>query len=231
MTLSTSPLKRAPAARAVLAGSAAIVTGTGPSSIATAWAFASAGASVALASTDDLSIARAARGIEAAGGRAVALPTDLTDTAAVRRLVSAATEAFGGVDLAVNIPGALERGRAVSAADCRAVYVAMECELPAIVEAGGGAIVNAATASAGRRAEDGQCVIGLSRAAALDQMDSAVRVNVVIGGAGSPADFAGAAVWLCSDRAAHVTGAAVPAGLRSADPARSHEPVLVGEDH
>jgi len=40
-----------------------------------------------------------------------------------------------------------------------------------------------------------------------------VRVNALIAGAGSPADFASAAVWLCSERASHVTGAAVPLGL------------------
>lgn len=214
MALSTPSLKPPPADRDVLAGSAAIVTGTGPSSIATAWAFASAGASVALASTDDLAIARVARGIKAAGGRAVALPTDLSDPRAVRRLVSAAKEAFGPVHLAVNIPGTTEGGRADSAAYCRAVYLAMQFELPAIVESGGGAIVNAATTPTGHRGEEGQCVIGLSRAAALDHVDRGVRVNAVITGAGSPADFAAAAVWLCSERAAHVTSVAVPVGLR-----------------
>lgn len=214
MTLSTPTLKPTPADRAVLAGSAAIVTGTGPSSITTAWAFASAGASVALASTDDLSIARAARGIKASGGRAVALPTDLTDTEAVRRLVAAAKEAFGALDLAVNIPGAAVGGQAAIAANCRAVYLAMHFELPAIVEAGGGAIVNGATTPVGRGSEDGQCVIGLSRATALDHDDRGVRVNALMSGGGTPADFAAAAVWLCSERAAHVTGAAVPVGLR-----------------
>ena len=75
MTISTPALKSAPSERSVLAGKAAVVTGTGPSSIATALAFASAGASVALASDDDLSIAqRAMRGIKAAGGAAIALP-------------------------------------------------------------------------------------------------------------------------------------------------------------
>lgn len=218
MTLSTPNLTPPAAERTVLHGSAAIITGTGPSSLATAWAFASAGASVALASTDDLSIARAARRINAGGGSAVALPTDLSDTRAVRRLVSAAKEAFGRVDLAVNIPDTGDGGHADNVENCRAVYLAMQFELPAIVEAGGGAIVNAATTPTGRRAEDGQCIIGLSRAAALDHLDRGVRVNALIAGAGSPADFAGAALWLCSERAAHVTSVAVPAGLRPGRP-------------
>ena len=213
MTISTPALKSAPSERSVLAGKAAVVTGTGPSSIATALAFASSGASVALASDDDLSIARAVRGIKAAGGAAIALPTDLSDPRAVRQLVAAATEAFGGLDLAVNVPGAAEGARVDRAWTCRAVYLAMQFEVPAIVESGGGAIVNATATPSGRKPEDGQCVIGLSRAAALDHAARGVRVNAVIAGAGSPADFASAAVWLCSERASHVTGAAVPLGL------------------
>jgi NAD(P)-dependent dehydrogenase (short-subunit alcohol dehydrogenase family) len=213
MTVST-PRLDPPSIHRVLAGSAAIVAGTGASGIATAQAFASAGASVALASRDELSMLRAVRGIEARGGRALAIPTDLSDAKAVERLVSMTTDSFGRIDLAVNVPGWVDAPPGHPAHSCRTVYVAMQHELPAIVEAGGGAIVNGATTPVGRGSEDGQCVIGLSRATALDQEDRGVRVNAVMSGVGTPADFAAAAVWLCSDRAAHVTGAAVPVGLR-----------------
>jgi NAD(P)-dependent dehydrogenase (short-subunit alcohol dehydrogenase family) len=224
MSVSTRPLEPPSAPRAGLKGSAAIVTGTGAASVATAQAFASAGASVALASRDDLSMMRTVRGIEARGGRAVAVPTDLSDADAVERLVWVSMEAFGRIDLAVNVPGPVDAPPGDPGHTCRAVYVAMEHELPAIVESGGGAIVNAATTPAGRGSEDGQCVVGLSRATALEHEDSRVRVNALVSGVGTPADFASAAVWLCSDRAAHVTGAAVPLGLRPGGPPQPTQP-------
>ena len=211
----TTPHRQSPSAhRPVLAGSAAVIAGTGATNAAAAQAFASAGASVALLGLDDLSMMRAARGIEARGGRAIALPADLGDARAVERAVSAAVDAFGRIDLAVNAPNAVDVHAGDSGDSCRTVYLVMQHELPAIIEAGGGAIVNASGTLAGRGSEDGRCVVGLSRAAALDHAGSGVRVNALMTGAGTPADFASAAVWLCSDRAAHITGAAVPAGLR-----------------
>jgi NAD(P)-dependent dehydrogenase (short-subunit alcohol dehydrogenase family) len=225
MTVSTPRLDPPSVHPGVLAGNAAIVAGTGARSVATAQAFASAGASVAMAGRDELSMMRAAQGIEARGGRALAVPTDLSDAESIERLVSVAADAFGRVDLAVNVPGSVDAPSGDPGSACRVVYVAMEHELPAIVEAGGGAIVNASTTPVGRGSEDGQCVIGLSRATALDHEDRGVRVNAVVSGVGTPADFATAALWLCSREAAHVTGAAVPLGLR---PSRRSQPTQPG---
>jgi NAD(P)-dependent dehydrogenase (short-subunit alcohol dehydrogenase family) len=188
-----------------IAGSSALVTGSGVNSAATARALASAGASVALAGADELALTRTARAIEASGGRALVLRGDLAEPRALRRVVRSAGEAFGGLDLAVNIVGS-----------CRAAYLAVRFELPALVASGGGAIVNAAMATLGGRSEDSDCVMGLTRAAALDHANDGVRVNAVVSGAGTPADFAAAALWLCSERSAHVTGAGVPLGLRPA---------------
>jgi NAD(P)-dependent dehydrogenase (short-subunit alcohol dehydrogenase family) len=213
MTVSTPALPLAPD-RAVLAGRSALVTGAGPTGIATARALARAGASVALAGVDDLALLRTARAIEASGGRAVPLPGDLREPKAIRRAVASAAESFGALDLAVNTVGAVDGPRSGTDAACRAVYLAMRAELPAILASGGGAIVNAAATPPGRHAEEGHCIVGLSRAAALDHLDRDVRVNAVVSGSGSPSDFAAIAVWLCSDRGGHVTGAAVPVGLR-----------------
>jgi NAD(P)-dependent dehydrogenase (short-subunit alcohol dehydrogenase family) len=223
MTISTPALPIA-ADRAPLAGRSALVTGTGPTGIATARALASAGASVAFAGADDLALLRTARAIEASGGRAVPLPGDLRELEAVQRVVASASESFGSLDLAVNTIGAVDGPRSGTDAACRAVYLTMRSELPAILSSGGGAIVNAAAAPLGRHAEDAQCIIGLSRAAALDQLDRDVRVNAVVSGHGSPADFAAIAVWLCSARAGHVTGAAVPVELRPATAVQPTQP-------
>jgi NAD(P)-dependent dehydrogenase (short-subunit alcohol dehydrogenase family) len=206
--------------RAVLAGRSALVTGAGAVGVVTARALASAGASVALAGGDDLTLLRTARAIEAAGGRAMPLPADIRDAEALRRIVASASEAFGSLELAVNTVGAV---RSDVHAACRATYLAMSAELPALVEAGGGAVVNAAANPLGPGAEDAHCIVGLTRAAAMDHLDSGVRINAIASGR-SPADFAAVAIWLCSERAEHVTGAAIPAGLRPAPAAQPTQP-------
>jgi len=70
--------------------------------------------------------------------------------------------------------------------------------------------------SALTRAEDAECVIGLTRAAALDHADGHVRINAVGYGPGTPEDFAAATLWLCSERGTYVNGGVVPVGLRAA---------------
>jgi NAD(P)-dependent dehydrogenase (short-subunit alcohol dehydrogenase family) len=213
MTVTSPVLPLAPD-DGLLSGKSALVTGAGPAGVAAARALAAAAASVAFAGADDEPLLRTVRAIEASRGRAVALPGDVRDSEAIRRAVESATESFGALDLAVNTVGAFDGPRRGTDAACRAVYLAMRWELDAILASGGGAIVNAAASPLGRHGEDAQCIIGLTRAAALDQIDRAVRLNTVLTRSGKAGDFAATAVWLCSDRAADVTGAAVPIGRR-----------------
>jgi NAD(P)-dependent dehydrogenase (short-subunit alcohol dehydrogenase family) len=203
-----------PTARPDLAGKVAVIVGGGRDSTATAAAIASAGAAVTLAAADEPAIVRTARAIRSAGGRALAIPTDLGEPEEVGRVVETTADAFGGLDLAVNSPGAVRRPGEIAGSACRAVYLAMRYELPALLRSGGGVVVNSALAPAGSRAEEAECVIGLTRAAALDHAASDVRINAVAYGPGTPENFAAAALWLCSERAAQVNGAAVPVGLR-----------------
>jgi NAD(P)-dependent dehydrogenase (short-subunit alcohol dehydrogenase family) len=208
MTLST-PASPPASHVGALAGRAVLVTGAGPAGVAAARAFGSLGAAVALAGDDDLALLRTTRAIEATGGRAISLPGDIRDEDALRRVVASAAESFGALDFAVNTLGAVDGPRTDVDATCRAVYLAMRYELPAILDSGGGAIVNASAAPLGRHAEEGQCIVGLTRAAALDHMDGEVRVNAVLTSPGETSEFAAAALWLCSDRAGEVTGSAV----------------------
>jgi NAD(P)-dependent dehydrogenase (short-subunit alcohol dehydrogenase family) len=197
MTASTPALPHV-TERGVLAGSSVLVAGAGPAGIATARAFAASGAWVALAGMDDLALLRTARIIERSGGRAIPLPGDLRDPDVMSRVVAGARETYGGLDFAVNTMGALDGPRSATDGACRGVYLAMRSELRAIVATGGGAIVNAAPTPTGRHAEDAQCIIGLSRAAALDYADYGVGVNAVIAGSGDAGDFAAAALRLCA---------------------------------
>ena len=84
-----------------LDGRVAIVTGAAQGiGAAFARALAGEGASVAVADLD--SGARVVAEIEAAGGAAIDVPTDVADEAACARMVGAAVEAFGGLDVIVN---------------------------------------------------------------------------------------------------------------------------------
>jgi NAD(P)-dependent dehydrogenase (short-subunit alcohol dehydrogenase family) len=198
-----------------IAGKVAVVVGSGRDSTATATALASAGAAVALGAEDESAVTRTARAIQASGGRALAIPTDPSEPRALGRLIEATVDAFGGLDVAVNSPGPVRHAAQTAASACRAVYLAMRYELPALLPSGGGVVVNSALAPAGSRSEEAECVIGLSRAAALDHAGR-VRINAVAYGPGTPEDFAAAALWLCSERANGVNGAALPVGLRPA---------------
>jgi hypothetical protein len=136
--------------------------------------------------------------------------------------VAGARESFGALDIAVNTIGALADVRNDANAACRALYIAMRSELPAIVASGGGVMVNAAATPLGRHAEESHCIIGLSRAAALEHLDEGVRVTAVVTSSGSPADFAAIAVWLCSDRASHVDHPNGPRTCRDAGAGRAN---------
>jgi len=198
MTVSTPTLPLL-TERGIHAGRSVLVTGTGPVGVATARAFAASGASVALAGLDDLALLRTMRVIVRRRGRAVPLPGDLRDPESINRVVAGARESFGGLDFAVNTIGGVNGPRSAPDGACRGVYLAMRSELPAIAASGGGVIVNAAPTPAGRHAEDAHCIIGLSRAAAIDYAECGVRVNAVTTGSGGAGDFAAAALRLCSE--------------------------------
>ena len=146
------------------------------------------------------------------GGRALALGTDLGDPEGIARLADVALDAFGRLDVAVNAPGRARGLDDLAEPDCRAVYFAVRHQLPAIAASGGGTIVNVALGPLGW-SDDARCVVGLTRASALERADSGVRINALARGPGSRG-FAAAACWLCSDAAAHLNGAVVtgPAG-------------------
>jgi 3-oxoacyl-[acyl-carrier protein] reductase len=181
-----------------LDGRVAIVTGAGRNiGRAIALALAHGGAAVVInARTNRAEADAVVREIEGSGGQALAHLADVTDGAAVAAMAAAASARFGRIDILVN-NAAIRDEKAIdqmTIADWRAVMAvvlegAFHCVqacLPALKQAGGGAIVNIGGLSAHTGSKHRAHVIaakaglvGLTRALAHDLAADAVTVNCV----------------------------------------------------
>ena len=149
-----------------LEGRVALVTGASRGvGAATAVALAAAGCRVACAARSTAAAPQRTPGtldatvsaIEQAGGEAVAVPTDLSQAEQVERMVEAAVDAFGSLDILVNnaavtfvgdlaIP--LHRHDLIMEINLRAPLIACRAAVPHLRAAGGGRIVNVSSVAA-----------------------------------------------------------------------------------
>jgi NAD(P)-dependent dehydrogenase (short-subunit alcohol dehydrogenase family) len=185
-----------------LEGKVAIVTGASRGiGATTARLLAAAGASVALAARDAEGLERLAGEIAAAGGRALPVRTDVGEPAAVEALVERTVAEFGALDIAFNNAAggghpptpltdvAVEDFDSALAINLRGTFLCMKYEIAAMLDSGGGAIVNMAS-TAGLEAVGGLAayvsskhgIVGLTKVAALEYAARGVRVNVVAPG-------------------------------------------------
>ena len=179
----------------------AIVTGSGRGiGRATAERLAEAGARVVVADLNDESAVAVASAISAAGGTALGVQLDVSCEASAVKLAQAALESYGRIDVLVNNAGiglytplvetTLEQWNHVLAVNLTGIFLCSKYCVPAMMENGGGSIVNIASARAiattarttAYTATKG-AVVALTKAMATEFGDEKIRVNCVLPGA------------------------------------------------
>ena len=239
------------------AGKVALVTGASSGlGAATALKFAAEGAKVVVVARRADKSAEVVARIRELGSEAVFVQADVTLAADAERMVQEALVKFGRLDCAVNNAG-IAGPRLTPVADfteaqwdevmgvnLKAVWLCMKHEIAAMLANGGGAIVNVSSIYGWKPSDIGHGlyatskhgVVGLTKSAAVDYAQQAIRVNAVAPGftqtemvdpskpgaaeryqvlishhsgmkrLGTPEETANAIVWLCSDSASYVNG-------------------------
>lgn len=240
-------------------GKVVIVTGAGGAiGRAAALGFAAEGAKVGVSDINGDSGAETVRLIERAGGAALLVVGDVSLDADVKALVDRTVERFGGLDCAFNNAGITSPDdgkwdeavfRRILDVNLTSQMLCMKHQIPHMIQRGKGSIVNMSSIMGvissrepiqlGYTASK-HAVIGLTKAAALQNARHNIRVNALcpgvtrsamveaamamsdairehlsnyapLRGVAEPSEIAECAIWLCSDKSSFVTGHALVA--------------------
>jgi NAD(P)-dependent dehydrogenase (short-subunit alcohol dehydrogenase family) len=186
----------------VFADRVGIVTGAGKGiGRACAIAFAKLGAKVVLSGQSEAPLAETLGAIEQLGGRARVVVGDVSSERIAQDTVAAAVKEFGRLDFAVNNAGispltgntvecTFETWQRVINVNLTGTWLGMKYQIPAMLQSGGGAIVNMASVAALRAFESYPPysaskwgVVGLSKVTAKEFASKGIRVNVIGPGA------------------------------------------------
>jgi NAD(P)-dependent dehydrogenase (short-subunit alcohol dehydrogenase family) len=174
-----------------------ITGGTAGIGRATAVAFAEERANVVIAGRRDAEGAESVALVEKAGGKGLFVRTDVTREEEIAALVGRTLERFGRLDFAFNNAGiGGEAGAGIANTgevfdrifdtNVRSVFFGMKHQIPAILQSGGGAIVNNASVL-GLRPSAGSpiysaskfAVVSLTKSVALEFATKGLRANAV----------------------------------------------------
>ncbi|MEJ7771896.1 MAG: SDR family oxidoreductase [Geodermatophilaceae bacterium] len=182
-------------------GRVVIVTGSG-SGIGreTALAFAREGAQVVVADIDPDGASGTVAEVDDAGGQATVCRVDVSDDESVREMVDLAVRTYGRLDVLHNNAYWAPLNRSVTetslsewdrtiAVTLTGVFLGCKHAIPAMIEGGGGAIVNTASVSAlaasprfGAYIAAKGGVVALTRSVAFDYGSAGIRCNAVAPG-------------------------------------------------
>jgi NAD(P)-dependent dehydrogenase (short-subunit alcohol dehydrogenase family) len=177
-------------------GKTVLITGAGGNlGAALAAAFGAHGANLVLV---DLKAEALARAFGAGNEQRMLAPIDLTDQAQVDRLVGAAVDRFGRIDVLCNIAGGFRAGEPVHATtdatwkflfdlNTRTLLHTVRAVVPRMLAAGGGRIVNVGAFAAqkgvarmGAYTASKSAVIRLTEAMAAELRENNINVNCVL---------------------------------------------------
>jgi NAD(P)-dependent dehydrogenase (short-subunit alcohol dehydrogenase family) len=179
----------------------AVITGGGSGiGRATAELFAKEGARVVVADYKADAGGEVARSIKNAGGEGLFVQVDVSDPAQVQRMVEAALEAYGGIDILFNGAGILARGTAldtdektwnrVMAINLNGTFWCCKAALPHLIKRGGGSIINVSSSTGAHDAKGNTVayvtskggVALMTKAMAIDHAKAKVRINALCPG-------------------------------------------------
>jgi len=180
-----------------LTGKVAIVTGASSGiGAATALLLAKSGAKVVVAARRQTEGDAVVTQIKAAGGEAIFVKTDVSQMADNERLVTAALDTYGRLDIAFNNAGVARFGPlheqteedwAVQiGTNLSGSFYALKTQIPALLKSGGGSVIFNATivaevgmGGASTYASTKGGVVALARSAAVEYAPQGIRVNVI----------------------------------------------------